>query len=379
MKFKLLWIKHWKKIAFLWAIIGFVLGTFLRQRYMNEANSHWYTYPQITEGRIVTVIIAVLIADLLIIYICKYIKMMLEGNVSVRNTILFGLPVAIALVAYFLTNVGLIGRPIENYFASDEKYLWDSAVSAWPWWFVYTSGLWLVCIYIVPCYFAPIIIKIAFVSITCGYIVFRLYEKYKSNIVFLQYVIFALPPFLEMGICVHRMPWYSVLYVFVMVLVFFESYKDVSEFSKKHFLFLSILISFLTIWRREGFYFVGIGFLLCIFLYKGMNHKRRIQLFFCFLFVEVIVSSPALIHENKWHFADKWKTIDAIAIHMLAENSFDRNICANELVVINKVIDIDRVDRFNNELSPKVIWGGGNWAGKIWGGLIITYIEIIFQ
>lgn len=321
--------------------------------------------------------IAYAAAVFLIFQSCRFLYRSCVMDGKERKIFFYMLPVIIVLLVYLIKDVSAVGS-ISGYYRGDEKNIWDAAVRMYPFFFVYSSELFLICFLLFPFTLAPSIIKIIFVAYVFGYTIYRTKTYYKTGCAYLLYIIFALKPFLELGIRVHRMHWYAMLYLWVAIKLYYDhkERKLRPDLDVSKLIVVSVVLSILTIWRREGMYLAVWGFLLLgltyvdwdhLLFWKNRENMHRLKGIFTVFFVaELFICVPELIFEMKMnHVAESTVTYQAYFVHMFAEESFDRNDCAQELAVINKFLDLEVIDRYNKECYGEsyndTYWGWRTW------------------
>lgn len=297
--------------------------------------------------------IAHILAINLIFLLCFFLVKAFFFDGKERKIFLFSLPIFIMLLSYFLSSVDPTNSFI-NYYVGDEKNIWDASVRLWPFAFVYTSEIYLISFYMIPVVFAPSIIKILFTSLVIGYVVYRVREYYHTNLAFLLYATVCLSSFFEMGIRVHRMHWYGYMYLFWAVKIFFDSKIHYSKFDMKTVLLMSSIGALLTVWRREGIYLLIFGIILLVFTYgreKGVLHKDGIvKIIIVYLIFQVVLFLPTI---SKNGVNERGATYSAYLTHMLGESSLDRDKIQEELEIANQYLDIDILDKYNQDLGVK--------------------------
>ena len=189
-------------------------------------------------------------------------------------------------------------RPRGGYYIGDEKNIWDAAVRLYPFFFVYTSEIFLICFFIFPVVMAPSIVKIAVCSFVFGYTIRRVKRFYKTDLAFALYGLCIIRPVYEMGIRVHRMHWYGILYLFFVVKVYFDSKEEDQTYTAWTVIFLSMISAVLTVLRREGMYLFVFGVIMMVLAYakdKGIIKRKLIyKVLIPFVLIEILFYIPTL-------------------------------------------------------------------------------------
>ena len=199
----------------------------------------------------------------------------------------------------------------------------------------------MISFFIFPVTIGPSLVKLFYCSLIFGYTLYRMKERTDSNAIFLLYCLFLLRPFREFGVQVHRMQWYGWLYLFLAVKLFFDSSEKRIRI-KTDILLVSLCMSLLAFWRKEAFYLLVQG---------GKSSKRSVvSSLGCFIACALIVGIPQMIFSLSLPASDQVEW-EAFFVHLMAEPSFQREECAQELDNIQDYMDIERVDEYNNDLK----------------------------
>lgn len=348
----------YKIIPFIWCVFSVLFGCkFIKDNYAAAA-TNIYAREISKLGQGLSGILAVVAAFIVIWWFCGFLYSALKENGKEREICICALPVLIVLASYLLSDVSNASS-LTAYYMGDEKNIWDSAARLYPFMFVYSGQVFLTCFFILPTILAPSIIKICFVSYVAGYVVYRVKNYYNSEIYYFLYILFVSTVFLQMGIRVHRMHWYAILYLFIAVKLYFDD-KEEKQIDSKNLIAMAFGMSVLTIWRREGIYLLvwGLVLLLLVYAKRTVNSQflggwKRIVLFF--LLAELLVCLPETMYEKSQtsSLVDGQVVWRAFLVHMLDRSSFDREKCAEELAVIDKYFDIETIDRYNAEVNNK--------------------------
>ncbi|MBQ8246574.1 MAG: hypothetical protein IJZ42_05535 [Lachnospiraceae bacterium] len=354
-----------KKIPIIITAIWGVWAIFFGLKFIEENYSigllNIYTGEISSLGQSIALVIACSMALIVIWGVVNFVYASITEKGKEREICICLLPILVLLVAYLLADV-MGASTIKTYYVGDEKNIWDSAVRLYPFMFVYSGQLFLTCFFVLPMYLAPSIVKICFVSYTVGYTIWRVKKSY-HNYAFLLYIFFASKPFLEMGIRVHRMHWYGILYLLIAIKLYFDS-KEKSIINMKYLIILAFGLSVLTIWRREGIYLVVWGLVLLVLVYGVKMHNQGDffafggeikRIIIVFIMTELLVCLPELVYEKTLtsSLRDGDVVYQAFLVHMLDRPSFDRIKCEGELAAIDRYLDIEVIDRYNAECVEK--------------------------
>lgn len=301
-------------------------------------------------GQIFYAIIAFSFAVMLIYLFCSFIWKAVFSHGEERKICLYALPFFVVLAVFLVSEISIKGLG-GGYYTGDEKNIWDAAVRLYPFFFVYTSEIFLICFFIFPVVMAPSIVKIAVCSFVFGYTIRRIKRFYKTDLAFVLYGLCLIRPVYEMGIRVHRMHWYGILYLFFVVKVYFDSKEEDQTYTAWTVIFLSMISAVLTVLRREGMYLFVFGAVMMVLAYakdKGIIKRKLIyKVLIPFVLIEILFYIPAL----KNGFGEKSTTYRAYFVHMLGEKSFDRALAAEELRTADQFMNIEIIDKYNRDLG----------------------------
>ena len=361
-------------------ILSLAGGFQLLSKYKDIAFQSSYSYSISETGQRLAIIAAIFISLMIIYWFVSFMyKVVTDDESSERHIFILAIPVLVILLVYLITDVASVEQ-IVDYYSGDERNIWTSAVRRYPFIFVYSGELCLICFMILPTLLAPSIVKIIFCSYAFGYVIYRVRKYYKSQYAYIIYLfLFLLKPVMEYGIRIHRMQWYGVLYVLIMIKLFFD-YKDGALRSEgldnirltrlKTVVIVTIGISILTIWRREGIYLLVFGLIYVILAYWGDSKDKRKDLFrlVCiFCISEFIICIPEIAYEmtRTDSLSDGNIVYNAYLVHMLDMEQFDREKCAEELQIIDQYMSIEQIDKYNTDCDAEAYadsyWQWSNW------------------
>ena len=296
-------------------------------------------------GKLLALLVAVLLAFLSIISLCVFIYRALTFDGKERKIVIYATPFLVLLVSKLIVN--LQWTSVAGYFVGDEKLIWDSAVKLYPFCFVYTSELFLVSFFVFPITLAPTILKIILYSFLFGYIIYRINKYYSGNYGFVVYMFCIFEPFINYGLSVHRMFWYAPLYLFFTVKIYFDN----KERKKKSFalgtvVYMSLISALLTVWRREGFYLLVVGFIIIWIVYcKNKSSYNIKHVMILYYFCTALLLIPLL----SVGAAEKSVTIRSYLVRMMYESSFNEEVVKDELDVIDKYMNVEKIKKYNEE------------------------------
>lgn len=185
-------------------------------------------------------------------------------------------------VLYLILMIGLVltKQATDPLYVGDELGIYLKALNLYPFEFILTSQIYIICFFIFPVSISPLLIKAVFHAFVVGYIVGRTRIYYKTKWAYLLFGIFMLRPVLNESMRIHRMQWYALLYVLVAAKLYYDR-KETKNVSFRTVLLMCSLVALLTIWRREGIYLLALGLLGILFVY-GANINRK-KIIFSFL------------------------------------------------------------------------------------------------
>jgi len=330
-------------VAIIWSIISITRGL----NFVTTQGKLVESYEIGRAQRLFWCSLAIFFAIIAIYAFCKFFVNAIKNDGSERKILIYALPFLFVFMSYFF--ITYVRAYNASYYQGDEKLVWDAAVNMYPYFFVYLSEIYLWSFFILPTSIAPTIVKIFMEAMIMGYIVWRVKKYYKTKNAYFIYLLCMLSPFYTLGVEIHRMQWYSFIYLFVMVKLFFDiREKNNLPFKWVNVITMIFLISLLSVLRREGLYLILLGLILLLMAYGSISERRvTIIMIAIFLVAEIIVYLPVL----KNGMDEKGTTTTAIIVHMLGEKSLNRDVVSKELEVLDKVFDIEIIDRYNTDMG----------------------------
>lgn len=293
-------------------------------------------------GKLLALLVAVLLAFLFIISLCVFIYRALTFDGKERKIVIYATPFLVLLFSKLIVN--LQWTSVAGYFVGDEKLIWDSAVKLYPFCFVYTSELFLVSFFVFPITLAPTILKIILYSFLFGYIIYRINKYYSGNYGFVVYLFCIYEQFINFGLSVHRMFWYAPLYLFFTVKLYFDNKeRNNSSCMLVTIACMSFISAILTVWRREGFYLFVLGFFIIWKVY--CNRYKITHIIILYYFCTALLVIPLLTIRT----AEKNVTIRSYIVRMMYEDSFNEEAVKDELAVIDKYMNLEKIKKYNDE------------------------------
>ena len=338
-------------ISTIWSIFSVVFGIiFIKKNYGVYDNYR----DAIGKGQqLFWLVVAGIVAVVLIFLFVGFIIRAISDNGKERDILKYVFPFFAILLAYFMVVI-FYSTFQATFYEGDEVEVWKSSFNLYPFFFVYLSEIYIVSFLIVPCTMAPTLLKIVFESLIMGYIIYRAKKHYKSNVVYLLYGFCILEPFYMLGVEIHRMQWYGFIYLFVFSKLFFDILErhEISESKKLYAEVLAMicLIALLSVFRREGMYFIALGPILLLFAYwKNGFKKTAIIIIATFIITEILINIPIMRNG----MSEKTLAMDAMLVHTLAEKSLDREKIKDELDVLSKGFDLEAIDRWNTNRADE--------------------------
>lgn len=142
--------KPYASIAVLWAMVSLAFGRLFLKSHIEEALENHYVHVLDTYAQNFVFITAYIIALICIYFVCRYVYLALAIDGRERKVLLCALPILLVLGSYLIADVVALGRGINLYYVGDEKNIWDAAVAKYPFFFIYSSELFLVCFCLIP-------------------------------------------------------------------------------------------------------------------------------------------------------------------------------------------------------------------------------------
>jgi hypothetical protein len=332
-----------KIVALTWSIFSVVFGLyFISVRY---GNAEIYRDAINKEQQLLWLIIAIIVAVYVIFLFSKFmVKAILEAGKE-RDILIYAIPFFGVFISCFISK--LVDSDF-CYYYGDEKLVWDSAMNLYPYFFVYLSEIYIISFILIPNIFAPTLVKIVMVSLIMGYVIYRVNRHYNCKIGFGFYLLCLLEPFYILGVEVHRMQWYGFIYLFVMVKLYFDIVERGStDCNIRSIINIVLLLALLSVLRREGIYFYVLGPILLLKAYGNLEKKKIYRLIVFFIIIEIIMNIP--IVNNGMNEKELAKS--ALLVHMLGEETLDRELVSEELSILDKKFIIENIDKYNNDMG----------------------------
>lgn len=240
--------------------------------------------------------------------------------------------------------------------AGDEWNIYNQVINynIYPYHFTYITGiLYALSFMLIPCQMGIVLVKIIFQALVCGYCVYR-FVDYMGKRGMMIYFLFFLYPTVEFGIQVHRMQFYSLIFLVLMVKLLLDNRLCKSNLTmqlKQVLLFMMILFSILSIWRKEGIYLVILTpILLCVSY--GIHSKKEIcWICISFFAIILIIYFPEKIGKNKFT-QESGHTYNAWFVNMCREG-LDKSKYPDEMETIDKYLSLEAVDYINEQLGDE--------------------------
>lgn len=241
-------------------------------------------------------------------------------------------------------------------FQGDELNIYNAAIKydASRGFSYFTGYFYMICLMVIPCMAGIIQIKMLLQALTLGYVVFRLKRIYDSKWCYVVYLVACLPWVLALGINVHRMPTYAVLYILLISKLYCD-YKENHGFTWSDIVGVSIMLSVLTWWRAEGIYMFILGlFLICI-AYR-LNGKTRIKVCCMLMMIQIFIAAIQVMPtqlSNASYIEHRMEPFYAYTVTIMCREGLDWTRYPEEKRQIDDYISIDQIEWLNNELQEK--------------------------
>lgn len=267
------------------------------------------------------------------------------SNLELRAIIIYALPYFCILVFYMLLkhNMYLVGDEY-NIYSQVLKY------NIFPYHFTYFTGLIYALSYmLIPCQMGIVFIKIILQALVCGYFIFR-FKNIVGKKGYVVYLLFLLPPVIENGILVHRMHFYALLYVYIIMKILLDSYEKI-KLSNKNLFLLLMFLGILTIWRKEGIYLLIIAPILLCCAYQIKDKRKYAIVCITWIAIFLCLYSPQLISGKKFT-QEAGGTYLGWFVNMCREG-LEIEKYPEQMKKIDKYVSLDAVEYINNELGDR--------------------------
>ena len=281
------------------------------------------------------------LAQLLLLTIFWYF-LLDKNNVQI---VVYSMPYFIILLVLHILHNGMT-------LSGDEQFIYN-CVTNWnvfPGHFMYFTGLvYALSLMILPSIAGIYIIKIFLQALLCGYCIVRFKLYYRTKCCVLLYFLFLFPPVLQNGIRIHRMQYYALLYLFLVIKLVFD-YKSSQTCSRMGGLLMMAAFSSLAIWRKEGIYLLFFAPLILCAVYHVSKVKDIIKTFSVFLLVFVVLYSPQLFNSTQSFTSEDTPTYNGWLVNMCREG-LDQKKYIKQMNEIDQYISVDKINRINKELG----------------------------
>jgi hypothetical protein len=151
------------------------------------------------------------------------------------------------------------------------------------------------------------------------------------------------------------MYYYGIIYLGLAIKLFFDS-KEQKKISGLELFLTALVLSLLSLWRREGICLILLSVPVLKVCYTKINLKKIILVF---VVTEMLLGIPVYISETNMEIPEKNHTFSAYIVHMMNEKSFDYDKCQEELKIIDKWLDINQINSYNEVY-------GDNYGDTYW-------------
>ncbi|MCQ2514399.1 MAG: hypothetical protein MJ089_04830 [Ruminococcus sp.] len=296
-----------------------------------------------------------IILFIVIFLIWKWITLLSNGHKRLKNITLYAFPYMIVLIAYAC---------LKNKYTlfGDELRIFNESVqlNAFPYHFMYFTGIiYIISLMLVPGQMGVLFVKIILQSLLCGYIIDKAVYHFKSKAGYLIYGLFVLPPVIENGILIHRMQFYGLLFLFLVVKMYFDYIKN-KMINFPYLIMIMISFASLTFWRKEGIYLIVFAPLLIIVTYRFREIKKIISLFLVFFVIVTALYLPEICFDKN---NGKEDTMTYVSWFVnMCRLGLDKDKYIDEIELVDNYISIEKIDYINEKLGNQnyedtyIIW-----------------------
>ena len=296
-----------------------------------------------------TIIFLKIILFLLLLVIWNTWFEFMNKNEKIINIFGYSLPYGAFLLVYMFLRHSM-------QLVNDELNIYNQVINynIHPYHFTYITGIVYALSYLlIPCQMGVVIVKIMFQSLICGYCVYRVVD-YAGKKGMMIYFLFLLYPTMTFGIQVHRMQFYSMIFLLLMVKLLLDNKKyngGLTMQLKRVLFFMMILFSILSIWRKEGVYLVIMAPILLCIAY-GIHSRKDIRwICISFLLIFAVIYFPEKIGKNRFT-QESGHTYNSWFVNMCREG-LDKNKYPDEMKMIDKYLSLEAVDYINEQLGDE--------------------------
>ncbi len=250
----------------------------------------------------------------------------------------------------------LIFKLPQGFLSNDERLIFEEAVklSEYTWFSYLTTWYYIISLMLIPAWAGPIVIKVLIQLFVCGYTVKRSVSHFGPKTGLIAYIPFFFFPVLAYTTSAHRIPVYFLLYAFMYVKLFFDMLEQ-KEIAMPAVFWMMLLAALLTQWRTEGIYLAGLFPIVMAVVYPQFRNVRRAGvLILCFFLLQYLISIPqnGVIPGRMGDKANnRMAPFYAYTITNMMRNGLDRQKNAEDLEKVGRYLDLDTVDRINEDLG----------------------------
>jgi len=261
-------------------IIHFLITfVFERNIFIHSDNFRYLTtipkndYISDTAELIITYILSRLACLFIIFLFWKIVYIIIDKKIEKNDLILLGFIYVMVLVAGLVIFPDLFGLAIDNYMN------YSMAIRFIPtyWQSIFTGALYAGCLMFIPHPISLFIIQWSFLFLTISFMYLKTKTLFPvSYYRFIPFALLLLPDTYYLIFNSYRNNYYTTLVLFYISFLYFKFKTPNCEDRIKDFLFVSILSSFIMVWRSEGI-LIGAGGILLYLIYTFKNSKRKTQ------------------------------------------------------------------------------------------------------
>lgn len=293
-------------------------------------------------------LILLLKAVLYVVLFCFWygITTLITGsNRQIRHITAYAIPCFLLLLIY-------VFRYHSMQLAGDEYNIYTEAVqyNLFPYHFTYFTGaLYAISFMIFPFPMGAVLVKLIVQSLVCGYCVDR-FVTYFGKKGMLIYLVFVLSAVLENGILAHRMQFYALLYLWIIVKLTFD-FLEKKIAGRSELLLCMLCFAVLGMWRKEGIYLLlGAPILICL-AYNIKHLKKVLSVSLCYLLVFALLYCPELVFGKEFRY-ESYHTSMTWFVHM-SRKGLDHEKYPQEIAEIDRFLSVDTVNRLNEHLGDE--------------------------
>lgn len=272
------------------------------------------------------------------------------------NSVFYKRWVKITFIYFLINFVILLLIWPGNYVWDEKSIFWCAQRFIYSGWQSYLSVLlysW--SLLLIPYVVGIQVVQITIISLIVGYILSKIFDIYQSKkIIFVLLVLLSFPPILMNNMYPLRHAIYTYVELLLLSKIFFMKKED-AKIKINDLYIMSFCIIILSFWRTEGLYYLLLGPLAIIYIFKKYFNTELLlkMIFSLILFLVMYMPFNILNKKNPSNYV-LTSVINPLSI-MFQEKL---NISETEYNRLNSVINIELLKKYPSYTECPSFWKG---------------------